>query len=574
MAETKRKRFDILRTQLINERQSFEPHWKTIADHVLPTRARFQLTDANRGDRRNLKIINSTATLASRTLRSGMMAGITSPARPWFKLTVPDRALAEYQPVRMWLQIVEKEISRQFLMSNLYNALPTLYGDMGNFATAAMFMEEDMETVSRFYVFPIGSYYIANDEKLRVRTFMREFRMTVRQVVNKFGRDFNGNIDWSNISDRVKNMWDRGHYETWVDVCHIVKPNEEYDPKKLESKYKRFSSVYYELGVQSGGDTNYITGRDIDKLLSEKGYNYFPVLAPRWEVVGEDVYGSDCPGMTALGDNKSLQTMEKRKAQAVEKKVSPPMTAPSMLRNQKASILPGDITFVDIREGQQGFRPAHEVNFNLSELYQDIQDQQQRISRAYYEDLFLMLARSDRREITAREIDERHEEKLLMLGPVLEGLNQDLLDPLIDNQFQFGLEQGRFPPPPPELSEVDLKIEYVSIMAQAQKLAGISNIERFVGFAVNIATQTQDPTKLDKVDFDQAIDVYGERMGVDVDIIRSDEDVEAMRAQRTEGQQAQTAMEGIAEMAGAAKNLSGAKLEEDRALKRLVDGGK
>ena len=564
---TERQKLDILTAELKNERQSFEPHWRTIADYVLPTRARFTLTQNNRGDRRNQKIINSTAVLASRTLRSGMMAGITSPARPWFKLAIKDRDLMEYGPVKYWLQHTENEMRSQFILGNLYNSLPVAYGDLGNFATSAIFMEEDFNTVSRFYVFPVGSYWLFNDETLKVRGFYREFRFTVRQIVEKFGRtNESGSPDWSNISKTVKNLYDRGSYETWIDLCHYVIPNTGYNPDKIDSEFKKYSSLYYEKGTSS------MDVYDRNKYLSKKGYDYFPVLAPRWEKTGEDVYGTDCPGMTALGDNKALQTMEKRKAQAIEKHVNPPMTGPSVLRNSKASILPGDMTYLDLREGQQGFRPIHEVRPDIQSLVYDIQEHQKRISRAYYEDLFLMLAQSDRREITAREIDERHEEKLLMLGPVLEGLNEDLLDPLIDNQFSFGIEQGRFLPPPPELEGVPLKVEYVSIMAQAQKLAGIANIERFFGFVINTAVQSQNPAMLQKVDFDQAVDVYGDRMGIDVDLIRTDEDVAAIREQEAKAMQQQQMMEQITAGASAAKDLSKADLESDNALKRISDG--
>lgn len=576
MAESKRHRNEVLRTQMVNERSSFDSHWRSVLDFTTPTRARFTLSDNNRGERRNLKIINNTAALASRTLSSGMMAGITSPARPWFKLGVSDSDLMEYGPVKYWLQAVENEMYNQFFRSTLYNTLPLTYTDLGNIGTAAIFMEEDFDTVSRFYSFPAGSFYLANDELNRIRVFMREFRMTVRQVVEKFGRfDMRGNPDWSNITDHVKTLWDRGHYETWIDIVHVVKPNEDFDFNSKLSEHKRYISIYYERGSSSAsGKVNYMTSsKEWDKMLSERGYNHFPILAPRWEVTGEDVYATNCPGMMAHGDNKALQTMEKRRAQAVEKKVNPPMTAPTMMRNSKASILPGDITYADIREGQQGFRPAHEVNFQLQELDQAIQNHEYRIKRSYFEDLFLMISQSDRREITAREIDERHEEKLLVLGPVLEGLNQDLLDPLIDNQFAFGFEQGRFPPPPPELEGVDLKVEYVSVMAQAQKLTGISNIERTVGFAINISTQTQNPELLDKIDFDQVIDNYGKRMGVDVDIIRTDERVDERRQQRQQAIQQQQTMENLRTGSEISKNLSKSDLEKDNVLKRLAEAG-
>lgn len=563
--QTKRQELESLRQQMVNEQSSFTPIWRDVADITQPFRARFSLSDTNRGDRRNKKIMNGEATLASRTLRAGMMSGITSPARPWFKLTTPDPDLAETPAVKEWLDTVNRRMSNVFLRSNLYQALPIVYGDVGNFSVAAMLIDEDIENVMRFYTFPIGSYRIANDAKLRVRVFQRDFRMTARQIVEKFQQE----DDWSNISNTVKDAWDRQDTEAWFDICHIIRPNPNYDPKKLESKYKRFESVYYERGSNNSGRDYMSDPVEGEKFLSEKGYDYFPVLCPRWEVAGEDVYGTDCPGFTALGDNGQLQLMEQRHNEAIAKMIRPPMQAPTSLQKTKASILPGDITYVNDMDGRSGFRPVYETDPRTDKVEIKIERIEQRISRAYYQDLFLMLATSDRREITAREIDERHEEKLLALGPVLEQLNQDLLDPLIDIAFFMMSEQGMIPDAPEELQGMPLKVNYVSIMAEAQKLVGVSSVERFLGFVQNVAGF--DQTVLFKVDTQQMVDVYGDILSIPPKIIRSDEDAQAMQAEVARAQQAKERMERIQMGAQAANQLAGADMSGDTALTRVVD---
>lgn len=568
MAQTRRQKNDILRAQLEAERSSFIPTWRDCGEQILPRRPRFFVSDANKGDRRNQKIIDSTATLAARTLRSGMMGGVTSPARPWFRLSTPDPSMAEFGPVKEWLHLVTQRMSYVLMKSNYYNVKPIVYGDLGVFGTAAYSIEEDFQSVIRCNAFPVGSYMIAKDYRGMINVFVRDFRMTVRQLVEQFGQtdDRTGRPMWEMFSSQVKSLWGRGEYETWIDVRHILKPNENFDPRRLDSKFKKFSSCYYEVGSASG-IAHYDMGDD-DRFLSEKGYDYFPVLCPRWEVSGEDVYGTSCPGVDALGDTKALQLMHKRKAEAIEKMVRPPMTAPSSLRNQKASILPGDVTYVDTHTGQNGFKPAYEVNPRIAELTADIREHQQRVQRAFFEDLFLMLATSDRRQITAREIDERHEEKLLALGPVMEQLNQDDLDPTIDITFDMMMRQEMLPPPPDELAGVDLKVEYISVMAQAQKLVGIAGIERFAGFVGNIAGV--HPPALQKVDIDQMIDEYGDAVGISPRIVRTDEAVAEMRAQEAKAQQAQATAAMLQQGAGAAKDLSQADMEGDNALTRIL----
>lgn len=568
--KTKREQDISLVAQMDNERASFISHWRDIADYILPRRARFNVTDVNKGDKKNQKIIDGTATLAQRTLKSGMMAGLTSPARPWFRLTLPDDDLAEVPSVNIWLNDVTKRMGSVMLKSNLYNSLPQVYGDMGNFGTGCMFIEPDAEKVFRTYVFPIGSYMLANDSKNRVRVFAREFRLTVRQVIEKFSIIADdGKPDMKNISQHVIDLWKQGQTEQWIDICHVIKPNPDYDPRKSNSKYKKFVSRYFETGGGTSSQRGYLAD-NYDTYLSESGYDYFPILAPRWQTTGEDVYGTDCPGMTALGDVRQLQVEQKRKAQGIEKGINPPMVGPTSLRKSKSSIIAGDITFTDEREGTKGFRRAHDVQLDLGNLIEDIRDIRQIIRRAYYEDLFLMIAQSDRRTVTATEINQRVEEKNFSLGPLLEQSNGDLYDPLIDIIYFLMDERGMIPPPPPELEGRDLKAEYISIMAQSQKMVGVSVLERFSSFAAEIGTVSQDRRALLKPRWDEIIDDYGERSGVNPKLLRSDEEVDEIMAQEAQQAQQARALQG-AEMAGkAAKDLSSAKLTDDNALTRLV----
>jgi len=402
--KTKRQKIELLRSQLELERSSFMPHWRQLSDYILPRRARFNVTDVNKGDRRNSKINDTTGTMSARTLRSGLMGGVTSPARPWFKLTLGDPDLAEFGAVREYLHRCQTIMSNTFLRSNLYNTLPVVYGDLGTFGTAPMsatelFSKDVIHTMS----FPVGSYMVAKDFLGRVNTFVRDFQMTVFQLIETFGQDPEnpGKVDWSRFSKQVKNMYDRGDYNKWIEVTHVVMPNSEYDPSKLDAKFKKFVGYYYERGQRGGGaQSNYTESFDQDRFLEEKGFDIFPILCPRWEVTGEDVYGTDCPGMTALSDIKSLQLGEQRSYQAIDKMVNPPMMAPTSMQNQTVSFLPGDVTYVMDRELNNGIRPIYQLNFDINALEMKQNQTRQRIQRAYFEDLFLMLANDDRSGIT------------------------------------------------------------------------------------------------------------------------------------------------------------------------------
>lgn len=542
--------------------------WRDCNDFILPSSGRFFLQDVNRGDRRNLKIINSAGTYAANTLHAGMKSGTMSPSRPWFRLGFQDDGLAEFGPVKSWLHIVENQMRSTFLKSNLYRNVP--FRDLGVFGTAALSLEEEFtERMIHTQAYPIGSYFLAKDEFGRINVFFREFQMTVRNLVNKFGRnDDSGDPDWDIFSTVVRNLYERGQYETFVSICHVICPNEDYVPGSPFKKHKRFASCYYERGM-AGNSSNYMANKiNDDKYLREEGYDWFPVLCPRWYVVGEDVYATDCPGITTIGDIKQLQHGEKKYGKALDKMVDPPMIAPVSLQNSKTTLLPGDFMFADVREGSQGIRSAHDVTLRLDHLDARQDKIALRISRGFYEDLFLMLAQSDRREITAREIDERHEEKLLALGPVLESVSEDIHDPLIEITFAILLKRGKIPPPPPEIQGMPLKIEFISIMAQAQKLIGVGTHERFINTVM--AMLPVKPDVGDKVDFDQYIDVYGDQLSITPGVVRPDDQVEALRAARAEAMQAQQQAEQIPNIARAAKDFSQADTGGDNALAQMI----
>ena len=563
MAELKDRRgkLEALYASLKDERTSgFDEHWKELSNYFLPRRTRWWSGDRNKGDKRNQHIINSTGRFAARTLQSGMHAGLTSPARPWMRLTLPGVALRASAGVREWLDAVSRDMLTMFSVSNLYNCLPTVYGDMGVFGTGAMAILEDGEDTFRAYTFPLGSYVLGHNSRGVLDQFGREYEMTVLQVVSEFAARPNRDIDRSVLSNQVKTAYDRGDYNQPVEVRWMIAPNENADPRRLGAQWLPFTSAWWDTGTSEPA------------FLRFSGFQTFPVMAPRWDVTGEDNYGSDCPGMSTLGDNKQLQAMERQKGKAIAKMVDPPLQAPTSLRTQKTSILPGDITYADVREGMAGIRAIHEIGLNLEHLGRDLQAVEYRIKRAFFEDLFLMLATVDpyrgSAPPTAREIDERHEEKLLALGPVLERTADELLDPLVDRVFDIMQRAGMIPPPPPELQGRELKPEYISILSQAQKLVGVVAQDRLLQTVIP-AIQTF-PAMAAKVNTDQLVDNYAEMLGVDPRAIRSTDEANAIVQRQQQMEADQAAAQQAATMAKALKDGSQTKLDQDSALDRLV----
>lgn len=530
----KRQRLLARKASLWTERSSWDSHWREISDYQQPRAGRFFVTDRNRGNKRHNHIIDSTAIFASRTLAAGMMSGMTSPARPWFRLEIADKDLMESFAVKSWLHDSAALIRAVFAASNTYRALHSMYEELGLFGTACSIVRPDFDNVMHLYPLTVGEYALATNDKGVVDTVCREFQMTVGQVVDQFGLE--------NCSETVRSLFNRGNYDAWVDVLHMIQPRRDRDYAKRDATNMPWMSCY----IESGRD-------NWDKYLSESGFKRFPALAPRWVVTGNDIYGTS-PGMECLGDVKQLQHQQLRKGQAIDYQVNPPLQVPSSYREAAKSRLPGGVFYVDNVGQTAGVRSAYEVTLNLQHLGADIMDVRERIRSSYYADLFLMLAQDRRSGVTATEIAERHEEKLLMLGPVLERLHNELLSPMIDLTFDYCVESNILPPVPRELEGMEIDVEFISVLAQAQRAVAASGMDRLLGTVGQLAALK--PEIADKLDFDQVVDSYAEMFGVDPKIVVPDDQVAQVRAERAQAMQAQQAAATAPQVVDSAKTAS------------------
>lgn len=568
---TKRQRLDITAQELKYQRLPIEPRWKDLVDYIEPDRGLFLVTDTNRQERKDESILNNTATLAARTYEGGMMSGITPPSRPWKALGVDDQELMQDYEIKEWLYDTSSAMDAVLARSNFYKECPNVYSDIGTFATSAIMVEEDFTNVVNFESYPIGSYWVSNDAQGKVRTFMWEGRFTVRQLLEKFGkRDSNGEIkNWDIFSSHVKQLWELAKYETWVEVRHIIQPNDDYDETAASSKYKKFYSCY----VETGGTEDYRTGTDKELFLRESGYDYFPVLVPRAKKRKGDSYGTQSPGMLCIGDVKELQKIELRMLEAIEKKARPPLLASPDMMQLPVTQLPGGTTYGASTNGQPAVQALYQLQFQITELEAQLKALEMRIDSAYFVNLFLAVANDERNQrATAQEISELSNEKLAMLVAVLEGINSDFLDPLIDIVFGIMLRQGLIREAPEKLQGRPLTVNYISIMATAQKTISLGALDKFIGTVAQLA-QAQ-PEILDNIDIDEFVRVYAEFSNIPPKIVKDVKDVMIARAQRAKAQQAQAMLQGAQQAAGAAKDLSQADTSGDSVLTRLIGAGR
>jgi hypothetical protein len=515
------------------QRQPLIAVWEDISKYIIPGRGVFSQQEPNKAELKDKELLDPTPLQAIHILAAGMQGGLTSPSKPWFKLGVADPELSDEGDVRLWLDNVERRMMHVFAQSNIYNCLHTLYSETAGFGTGVMLVEEDPLSVIRCKTMTVGEYYLAYAANGLPETFARVFWMNAGQMSDTFGKDA--------LSESAKTAAET-RPDRWFRICHVVMPNMD---RKLDSPLSGnmpYLSVYWEENRT-------------DEPLLVMGYQEFPVMAPRWEVYGDDFYGRG-PGWDALGESKTLQEMRYDFLIAQKMVIHPPLMASVSMRKARGSLKPGDITYLNSMDPLQGYRTIYEVKPDIPGQLQAMMDSRAMIRTTFFADLFLSIIMSGDKDMTAREVEERHAEKMMMLGPVLERLEYELLDPSIARTFAIMDRFGLIPPPPDVVKGRQLKIEYISTLAQSQQMSGLGGVDRLANFAGGVAQLV--PAALDKLDVDEAIDQYARMLGVPAAIVRSDENVAGIRAQRQQEQQAMQQMAASQQMAETANKGAGA----------------
>lgn len=604
---------------LKQERLGWEADWKLLAEHFLPRRCRLEgeAEGVYKGGLRGGKL-DSTAFYAMRDLAAGLHGGLTSPARPWFNLSLQDQELARLSSVRRWLDQVTRRMRFTYEKSNFYNAISVFYSELATFGTAFIFALEDDRSVLRFVPLTAGEYCLDTDASGRVDTVFRTMSMTLRQLVQEFGaaalpehlREMSGEPrNWNQSFQVVHAVYpaagaekraERPDYaaedsngfsggfpgalpEESADTVAqsapegrgtassgrgsgrgdaVPPPDTPYTPESAnlagemgEEPRMAYASVYYLDGF----------GREAP--LRESGFHEFPGFGVRWDVVGNDVYGKG-PAADTLADSILLQQMTRSMLQAIQLELNPPLQSPAGFEN--VSLLPGAVNAVSQMQSGPGIRPILELRHNIEGTYRVIAQVQDKVREGLFNNLFRMLLNSDRRQITAREVAAREQEKLILIGPVLERLNDEFFIPVSDRVFNILLRQGMIPPWPTELEGREISVEFVSMLAQAQKLVATGAVEQFASFVGNMAGMY--PEALDSVNVDNMVDNYAEYLGVEANMLKGLEERERIRAGRYEAQaaQAQAAQAGAA--ADMVKKLGSSGIDIESVLNASLSG--
>jgi hypothetical protein len=532
-------------------RYSWWTHWRALADYYLPRRYKWLITpnQQNRGSPINQHIVDSTGYLCAQNLASGLMSGKTSPIQPWFGLTAGREDSTGTTPVSLWLGQVERLLRAIFSESNFYPCMHQYFMDLVIMGTAVMLIYEDFDDVICCRNPCAGEYYVDIDQRYRPTILGLEYVQTIRQVVKEFG--------YENCSSSVQRSYDLPNgagLTREIILAQLIEPNDDSRGFSVSKRFP-FRECIFEWGGSASPQNN---SGDNRGFLRRGGYYEQPNITSRWYLVSNDPYGRS-PAMDALGDQKQLQLEQRRKAQAIDKMINPPLVADIQLKNKPASLLPGGITYVTgfAQSGKPGLASIYNSQFPIHDVVEDLVEVRERISRTFFNQLFQPMSQfQTRSNVTAVEVEQRRAEALLMLGPVFERLDQEALRPTIERTYAIAKRAGIIPPPPPEIAGKDIAVKFVSMLKLAQDSTDATAIQEVLAMAGQLAGV--DPQIMDDVDTGTAINLYSKLRGNDPRIMRTPDAVAAIRQQRAQQQQAAQQADIAQKLSAGAGNLASA----------------
>lgn len=520
------------------KRGIWEKHWEEVAQKVLPYYSTSFYSQGNTtpGVKRGQDQYDVTANTALWRFAAAMESMLTPANGKWHRLRCSDPYLQKQRDVALWFdQVNDLLFHYRYAPTSAFQANQhDCYVSIGAFGTSGLFIDKLDSRYGRglrYRHVHLGELFFAANHQGIVDKVYRRFKLTIRQIAQKWGKD--------KLPDQLKSKLD-SKPEDEVFVLHIVKPREDYEPGRLDNKGKPFMSCY--------------VLKDQKVLMEEDGYYSFPYATGRNLTAPGELYGRS-PAMNVLPAINVLNEQKKTLLKQGHRAVDPVLLAHDDGILDSFSLKPGAINFGGVSADGRPLIHALPVG-NLAVGKENMDDERMAINDAFLVTLFQILVETP--QMTATEVLERAREKGALLSPTMGRFQSESIGPMIIREFDLLSQQGLIPPPPPILQEAkgEYKVEYDAPLNRAMRSEEAAGIMRSVQFAAEIAANTQDPSLLDPFNFDEIIPAVADINGAPVRFLRSAEEIAALRENRNQQQAAAQMTQALPGMAAMTKALN------------------
>ena len=506
-------------------RGDWDDQWEDIALYSMPGKADF-VTQRSEGDpSRNRNIYDPTAAVSNHTLASHMHMAMTSPASKWFEQKFKDEMLRDQHDAKIWVEQCTDYMYSAINDSNFVSIINELYQNLIAFGTACLEVTYIIDPVDGFKLvfrdIPLSNLVFLENVHRQVDTVFEEMPITFRQA-----KQLIGDVKIDRVEEGLKEDPDGD-----ITILRVVKPNEKFDPNKpLDPMKRRFISSYI-----------------VDKVeVKAEGLYELPYMVPRWGKMTTEPYGYG-PGLLALPDVRTINEAKRLELRGWEKAIDPPLWG-------MAGAIVGKLRleasgFTKVRDRNAIGVIGQGTHWQATQLKSD--EIRQSIQAVYLIDQLIM---PERPNATATEVEIRYNMMQKVLGPTMGRLQAELLNPMVNRIFNIMLRNGELPEIPEELAGAETEVRYTGPLARAQKSEESQAVERLINFIMG--TAQLDPSVVDIIDMRLAARVVADQWGVPQEVMRSQEAVEEIDAQRAEQQAQQQAQQ---------EQVQGAMVEEQQA---------
>ena len=490
------------------ERGNFESYWQSLHDYFYIEAADVSAVSSPGSELKSAYLYDSTTLSAADVLASGFMNYLTPPTSKWSRLVHKDYKMREDKKISDFLEDVTDEVHYVLNRSNFYDQMFPTYKSSGVYGTSIVLVEEDLEDGVRLYSIPLKQCVIIEDGNGRVREYFIEFEYTAEQAATRWGIE--------KLHPKLKQELTK---EKETNKKHLfllyIAPRNRREVQKENKENMPFEATWID--------------HENKTIIDEGGYNESPAMTHRFDKRPFIPWGYS-PGMKALPFARMLNAIAKTNLRALMKRTDPPIALPDNAFIMPFNQNPKGINYYNKAkmEGKDIFAFGNYGDPQAGALALEYYANQ--VKEIMFNDVFLAFNQITK-QMNNPEVYERIAEKMTLLGPSVGRYISELLHPIIIRVVGILARQGRLPEAPRGF-DIDYEIDTVSQLAQAQKRSELNALTSGLSLAGQIAQF--DPSVLDNISPDRTVKEAWSIIGAPTQVLRSDDEVSAIREARAE----------------------------------------
>lgn len=496
----------------LGDRQNFEGYWQSLHDYFYIESSNVNEDRSQGTELKSEFLWDPTSIDCSDVLANGFMSYLTPPTSKWGRVVHSDIRKREDKEIMSYFEDVTDEVHYTLNNSNFYAQMQPLYKSSGVYGTSIMLEEEDIDDVVSFYNMPIKQCIVIDDARQRPVKYYIEFEYTAQQAADKWGID--------NLSRELKEdlKSEKRNTKKHKFLLHIAKRSQR-DVRKTDKANMPIAAIWIDL-----------EGRYI---IDEGGYNEMPAFCHRFDKRPFTVWGFS-PAMKALPFARMLNAYAKTNLRAMMKGTDPAMALPNNAFVLPFNQNPRAMNYYDPTKLKNGANDVFPLgNFGRPDIGMTaIEYYAKAVESIMYKDVFLAFNQITK-QMNNPEIAERIAEKMTMLGPAVGRYIKEINTPVFERTIGILARRGRLPPLPDALrDDPRYQIDTVSQLSQAQKRSELNALLTSLQLVGQVAQF--DPSVIDNISGDKVVKEAWSIVGAPNQVLRSDDEIQAMREARAQ----------------------------------------